>query len=69
MIEPKRTLALPDPYDDHYQEALEAFSRRPREERTRILQQIGILGPDGKLAPAYADDASAAGDEGAVIGS
>ena len=24
--------------------------------KTKILQQIGVLGPDGKLAPAYADD-------------
>jgi hypothetical protein len=58
MIESKRKIVLPDPYDDNYEEALAAFSRLPREERTRILQRIGILGPDGKLAPAYADDES-----------
>ncbi len=56
MIESTRKFALPDPYDDNYKEALASFSRLPYEERTKILQRIGIIGPDGQLAPAYADD-------------
>lgn len=52
----KKKLRLPDPYDDNYEEALASFSRLPFEERTKILQRIGIIGPDGQLAPAYADD-------------
>jgi len=56
MIESKRKIVLSDPYDDNYKEALASFSRLPFEERTKILQRIGIIGPDGQLAPAYADD-------------
>ncbi|MGE0709661.1 MAG: hypothetical protein AB7N76_24100 [Planctomycetota bacterium] len=56
MIDDKRRITLPDPYDDDYKQALADFRDLPPEERTRILQEIGILGPDGKLAPAYADD-------------
>lgn len=60
MIEPgdkkKRRIAFPDPYDDDYKAVLAGFIRLPKEEQAKILQRIGILGPDGKLAPAYADD-------------
>lgn len=65
MIESKSKFVLPDPYDDNYKEALASFSRLPRGQRTKILQQIGIIGPDGQLAPAYADDGGEP-DENAV---
>lgn len=47
---------LPDPYDDDSKAVLAGFVRLPKEEQAKILQRIGILGPDGRLAPAYADD-------------
>lgn len=57
MIErSQKQIPLPDPYDDDYKAVLAGFVRLPKEEQAKILQRIGILGPDGKLAPAYADD-------------
>lgn len=57
MIErSKKRISLPDPYDDDYKAVLAALVRLPKEEQARILQRVGILGPDGQLAPAYADD-------------
>ena len=57
MIERSTTkISLPDPYDDDYKAVLAGFVRLPKEEQATILQRIGILGPDGQLAPAYADD-------------
>jgi len=53
-----KKFSLPDPYDDDYKAVLAGFVRLPKEEQAKILQRIGILGPDGKLAPAYADDGS-----------
>ena len=51
-----QNISLPDPYDDDYMAVFAAVERLPKEEQAKILQRIGILGPDGKLAPAYADD-------------
>ncbi len=56
MIEDTHKHVLPDPYDDNYKEVLASFRRLPLDEQTKILQEIGIIGPDGQLAPAYADD-------------
>jgi hypothetical protein len=47
---------LPDPYDDRYEEILEALRQLSPAEQLVILQRIGIVGPDGKLAPAYAPE-------------
>jgi len=55
MIERNPKHVLPDPYDDNYKEVLASFRRLPLAEQTKILQEIGIIGPDGQLAPAYAD--------------
>jgi hypothetical protein len=52
----KKKISLPDPYDDDYKAVLAAVVRLPKEEQAKILQRIGVLGSDGKLAPAYADD-------------
>jgi len=52
----KQRSSLPDPYDDDYKAVLAGFVRLPKEEQSKVLQRIGILGPDGKLAPAYADE-------------
>lgn len=52
----RKRISLPDPYDDNYKAVLAAVERLSKEEQAKILQRIGILGPDGKLAPAYADD-------------
>lgn len=56
MIERKKKISLPDPYDDDYMAVFAAVERLPKEDQAKILQRIGILGPDGKLAPAYSDD-------------
>lgn len=56
MIERKKKITLPDPYDDDYMAVFAAVERLPKEEQAKILERIGILGPDGKLTPAYADD-------------
>ena len=49
-------LSLPDPYDDDYEAVLAGFVRLSKEDQAKVLKRIGILGPDGKLAPAYTDD-------------
>jgi hypothetical protein len=41
------------PYDDHFEEALAALDRLTPAEQLKLLQEIGIVGPDGQLAPAY----------------
>jgi hypothetical protein len=60
MIENPRKLVLPDPYNDHHKVALASFRGLPLDEQTKILQEIGIIGPDGKLAPAYAENGDSA---------
>lgn len=44
------------PYDDRFEEALALIDRMSPAEQLKLLQKIGIVGPDGKLAPAYAPD-------------
>lgn len=56
MIEPTTQPVIPDPYDDDYKAVLASFRRLPLDEQTKLLQEIGIIGPDGRLAPAYADE-------------
>ena len=69
MIDNKRKITIPDPYNDEYKEAAADFRRLPREEQTKVLQRIGILGPDGQLAPAYADDESGSDESAAQTAS
>ena len=49
-------LPLTRPYADRFDEALATLDRLSPPEQLKLLQKIGIVGPDGKLAPAYAPE-------------